>query len=167
MKLLVTELKKLKVIQKGEFKLKSGETSYYYVDMKKAFGLPKAFRLTTNELCKVVDRRATCIAGSGHGGLPLATAVSIKLGLPLVLIRDKIKKHGIQKMIDGYIPTKKDRVAIIDDVFTIGTCISNIINVLEKANVKNITGYVAINRGDISKFKIPIKSLLTSKELTS
>lgn len=160
MKELISELRKLRVIKRGKFVLKSGKTSDYYIDMKKAFGSPKAFGLITNELCKIVDRQATCIAGSGHGGLPLATAVSIKLRLPLVLIRDSIKKHGTKKMIDGYIPNKKDQVAIIDDVFTTGTCILNIAGILKETKAQIVAGYVVVSRGDMEKFKLKIHSLI-------
>lgn len=157
--MLLRELKKLKIIKKGKFTLKSGQVSDYYVDIKKAFGHPKAFRLICNDLCKIIDKRATCVAGSGHGGLPLATAVAIKLGLPLVLVRDKVKKYGLKKTIDGYIPMSKDRVAIVDDVFTTGTCISNVVKALAGTRSKILAGYVVVNRGDASKFKIPVKSL--------
>lgn len=163
---LYLEFKKLGIIKKGNFKLKSGRTSIYYIDIKKAFGDPGVFNLISEELSRKIDEKVTCIVGSGHGGLPLATAVSLRLRLPLVLVRDNVKKHGIQKTIDGYVPTKKDRVAIIDDVFTTGTCISNIIEVLNKTNAKIMAGYVVVNRGDFLKFKIPIKSLMTMDQLT-
>lgn len=166
MKPLLSELGKLKVIQKGKFVLKSGEVSNFYIDIKNTFGHSKTFRFIVDELCMVIDKRATCVAGSGYGGLPLATAVSLKLGLPLVLVRDKAKKHGIQKMIDGYLPTKKDKVVIINDVFTMGTSMRKIIKALGKTNSKILAGYVVINRGDTSKFKVPVKSLLTAEELT-
>lgn len=162
---LTAELKELKVIQRGRVVLKGGQVSDYYIDMKKIFGNPRVFGLISDELCKIIDKKATCIAGSGHGGLPLATAVSFKLGLPLVLVRDKVKKHGLQKMIDGYIPTKKDGIVIVDDIFTTGTCISNIVKNLGPTNAKILGGYVVLSRGDMSKFKVPVKSLLTLNEL--
>lgn len=163
--MLLNELKKLKIVKKGKFILKSGQVSDYYIDMKKVFGEPKAFALVCNEICKIIDKKATCVAGSGHGGLPLATAVSLKLKLPLVLVRDKIKKHGLQKMIDGYMPSRKDKIVIIDDVFTTGTCISNIIKVLNKTEAKILAGYVVVNRGDASRFKIKIHNLLDINKL--
>lgn len=163
---LADELNKLGVVQKGKFVLKSGQVSDLYIDIKKAFGNPKAFSLICDEFCRIIDKGATCIAGSGHGGLPLATAVSIRLRLPLVLVRDKIKNHGIQKNIDGYAPRVKDRVIIIDDIFTTGTCVSNMVKILKPTNAKILAGYVVVNRGDISEFQLPIKSLLDVEELT-
>ncbi len=177
MKQLVKNLKDSKVLIRSRVILKSGQVSDFYIDMKKAFGNPKAFNSICDEFCKIIDpvkrpgrhgasNKATCIAGSGHGGLPLATAVSIQLGLPLVMVRDKIKKHGLQKMIDGYTPSKEDKIVIIDDVFTTGTCIANSVKILRKTKAKIIGGYVVVNRGDISKFQVPIKSLVGISKLT-
>lgn len=173
---LTKEVLKLDIIKRGKFILKSGQASDYYIDMKKVFGSPKTFRQICDELCQIIDpvkrpgrhgasKKATCVAGSGHGGLPLATAVAIKLGLPLILVRDRVKKHGIQKMIDGYMPTKKDNVVIVDDIFTTGTCISNIAEVLKETKSKVLAGYVVVSRGDVVGFKIPVKSLLSIKDL--
>ena len=163
---LADELKKLNIIKKGKVIGKSGKVLDFYVDMKKALGSPRVFNLICQEICEVVDKRVTCIAGSGLGGLPLATAVSLRIGLPLVLVRDEVKKHGLQKKINGYIPTKKDKVVIIDDVFTTGTCISNIAQILAITKAQIIGGCVVVNRGDSEKFKVPIKSLLTLEKLT-
>lgn len=165
MRPLALELKKLKIIKKGRFELKSGEVSDFYVDMKKAFGSPRAFRLICDELCRVIDKRATCVASSGHGGLPLATAVAIKLGLPLVLVRDKQKDHGVRKSIDGYSPTKKDKVVIIDDVLTSGTCISNICTALSSTKSEILAGYVVVSRGNPSSLRIPVENLIGVNEL--
>jgi orotate phosphoribosyltransferase len=164
---LVKILNQLDLVKKGKFVLKSGKVSNYYIDIKKAFGHPKAFNLICDELCKIIDKRATCVAGSGHGGLPLATAVSLKLNLPLVLVRDKVKKHGINKMIDGYIPNWKDNIAIIDDVFTTGTCIYNISEALKPTKAKILGGYLVVKRGDTSKFDIPVQSLISVEKLTN
>lgn len=92
--------------------------------------------------------------------------MAIKLRLPLVLVRDKVKKHGLKKMIDGYIPSKQDKVVIVDDIFTTGTCIMNMAKIFQRTGIKIIAGCVAVNRGDIAKFKIPIKYLLTAEHLS-
>ena len=63
-------------------------------------------------------------------------------------------------------PGKNDRVAIVDDVFTMGTSMTKIIKALSKTKAKVVGGYVAVNREEVSKFIIPIKSLLIKKDLT-
>ena len=163
---LISELKKTQVVQKGKVIGKSGRVLDFYIDLKKALGSPGVFNLICDELCDTIDKKATCIAGSGLGGLPLATAVSLRLGLPLVLVRDEIKKHGLQKKINGYAPTAKDKIVIIDDVFTTGTCILNTVRILATTKAKIIGGCVVVSRGDTTNLKIPIKSLLKVEDLT-
>lgn len=104
-----TELKRLKVLKKGKFVLTSGKTSGFYVDMKKVLGYPKTSEILCNNFCKIIDKKATCVASIGYGGLPLAARVSLKLKLPLVVIREKPREHGLKNLIDGYIPTEKDK----------------------------------------------------------
>lgn len=163
---LAEELRRLKVVKKGKFVLTSGKTSNFYVDMKKVLGYPKVSELICGEFCKLVDKRATCVASIGYGGLPLAARVSLKLGLPLVVVREKPRDHGLKNLIDGYVPTEKDKVAIVDDVFTMGTSMLKIIKALEKTKAKILAGYVVVNRGDAEKFRISIKNILSINSLT-
>ncbi len=163
---LAEELKKLGIIKKGKFVLTSGKTSDFYVDMKKVLGYPRVSELICNELCKIIDKKATCVASIGYGGLPLAARVSFKLKLPLVVVREKPRKHGLKNLIDGYVPTKEDKVVIVDDVFTMGTSMIKITKALSKTKAKILAGYVVVNRGDASKFKIPIKNILAIDSLT-
>lgn len=166
MTILAVEFKKIKVIKKGRFVLTGGKISNFYVDIKKVFGYPMVSELVCDELCKIVDKTATCIASIGYGGLPLASMVSLKLGLPPVVVREKPKKHGLKNLIDGYISTEKDRVVVVDDVFTTGTSILKIIKSLSKTKAKILGGYVVVNRGDHENFTIPIRSLLNVNQLT-
>src|SRR3989338_11057391 len=163
---LAKELRKLGIVKKGRFILTSGKTSDFYIDMKKVLGYPKASELVCSELCKIINKKTTCIASIGCGGLPLAARVSLKLGLPLTVVREKPRKHGLKNLIDGYVPTEKDKIAIVDDVFTMGTSMAKIIKALNKTGAKIIAGYVVVNSGEVSKFIIPIKSLLTAEKLT-
>ena len=162
---LAAELRKLGVVKKGKFILTSGKTSDFYVDMKKVLGHPKVSELICNEFCKIIDKKATCIASIGYGGLPLAARVSLKLRLPLVVVREKPREHGLKNLIDGYVPTSKDKVAIVDDVFTMGTSMAKIIRALSKTQSKVVGGYVVVDRGGITNFPIIIKSLLTVRDL--
>lgn len=163
---LAEELKRLGIIKKGKFILTSGKTSDFYVDMKKALGHPKVSKIICNGLCKIIDKKATCVASIGYGGLPLASRVSLKLGLPLVVVREKRRQHGLKNLIDGYVPTENDKVVIVDDVFTLGTSISKILKALAGTKAQILAGYVVVNRGDTSRFNIPIEHLLLLKHLT-
>ncbi len=160
---LLNLLKNEGILIYGDFTLRSGETSKYYCDVKKALGAPKILTLIVKELCKIVPGEVTCIAGSGYGGITLSSLVAHTLGLPLVLMRDKMKDHGTKQLIDAYVPTKNDVVCIIDDVYTTGSSIKDTKVKLRITKCKLTKPVVVLNR---SKSK-SIYFLLKSSDLNS
>ena len=143
---IINLLKKEEIIKYGNFKLRSGLNSNYYCDIKKALGKPKLLEIIVREISKLIPKETTCIAGSGYGGITLASLVSYKKKLPLILVRDKVKNHGTKKTIDGYIPNKKDFVCIVDDVFTTGSSISDTRQKLSPTKCKFVKPLVFLNR---------------------
>lgn len=158
---LVKLLKDKNILKYGNFTLRSGDTSAYYCDIKEAFGYPELLNKITNELLKLVPKNTTCIAGSGYGGITLASLVAYKMKLPLVLVRDRIKDHGTKKSIDGYIPNKNDIICIIDDVFTTGGSINDTKEKLLSLKVKFTKPIVVLNRSKKSN----VMSILSDKDL--
>ncbi len=158
---LIKLLKKEKIIKFGEFTLRSGIKSSYYCDIKKALGNPLILKVITNQLVKVVPKKVTCIAGSGYGGIVLASLVAYKMNVPLVLVRDKIKDHGTRKLIDGYVPNSKDTICIIDDVFTTGSSISDTKDKLTETKVKFVKPIVVLDRSS----KKDVSSLIIDKDI--
>jgi orotate phosphoribosyltransferase len=158
---LIKYLKKKNILKFGEFTLRSGVKTHYYCDIKEALGDPKLLHLFTKGLIKLVPKNATCIAGSGYGGTTLASLVAYKLKLPLILVRDKIKNHGTKKTIDGYVPTSKDKVCIVDDVFTTGSSIGETKEKLLETGAKFTKAVVVINRSHEKK----VLSLLNDRDL--
>ena len=59
------------------------------------------------------------ILGVPTAGVPFATVVSQKLGIPLIYYRQARKEHGVRKKIEGILE-RNDRVLIIDDLITTG-----------------------------------------------
>ncbi|MBP9686846.1 MAG: hypothetical protein KBD66_03550 [Candidatus Doudnabacteria bacterium] len=120
---LVRTLKKHQIVMFGSFTLRSGMQSEYYCDIKRALGIPTVLEQIIRKLVMLVPPDATCIAGSGYGGITLASLVAYKKRLPIVLVRDVVKDHGTKQRIDGYVPHLRDWACIIDDVYTTGSSI--------------------------------------------
>lgn len=158
---LVKILKDKDILKFGNFILRSGIKTHYYCDIKEALGDPGLLGLFANELAKVIPKNATCIAGSGYGGVILASLAAYKLKLPLVLVRDKIKNHGTRKSIDGYLPTSKDRICIVDDVFTTGSSIKETKEKLSITKTKFTKAIVVLDRSN----KKEVLSLVSDKDL--
>ncbi len=190
MKQLIEALKKEGVVNKGSFTLTSGELSDYYFDVKKAIGNPELLEMMSSLLAAGIRGKATrehrerssnpteqwpyghrrmmatCIASIGFGGIPLATAVSLKLKLPLIMIRNSAKEYGLGKIIEGYIPGPKDNVAVVDDVFSFGTSLEQILKQINKTSAKISGCYVVITCSDKKMHAgIPIYHLIKAEEI--
>ncbi len=159
---LISLLKKKHILKFGTFTLRSGEVSRHYCDIKEAIGDPVMLRMIVRELVCLVPAHVTCIAGSGYGGISLATLVAYQRRLPLVLVRDKIKDHGTKKSIDGYMPSKKDVVCIIDDVFTTGSSIRDTKEKLKASKVRFAKSVVVLNRSKSNS----VLALLTDSDIS-
>ena len=53
------------------------------------------------------------------GGIPLATALSLRTGLPMSFVRKKAKTYGTCKLVEGE-NIKGKRVCVLEDVITTG-----------------------------------------------
>jgi len=161
--ILLKKLLRADVISKGRVLLRSGKVSQHYIDIKKAYGDPVLLKNIASAMARLIPGKATVVAVSGYGGLPLATAVAIQNGLHISLVRENKKKHGTKREIDGYVPQAKDRVVIIDDVFTTGSSIRMTLRTLRKTKAKVIGACVVVRRTE-KKFLIPLKHLFTGRD---
>ena len=63
-----------------------------------------------------------------------------------MLVRNEVKNHGTKKTVEGYLPTKNDRVCIVDDVFMTGSSINDTKQKLAPLKCKFTKPVVVINR---------------------
>lgn len=161
---LIKRLKEIGVIYREPVKLRSGTVSDFYCDVKKAYGYPDILNCLVDEIGKNLPKSITCIAASGYGGLPIAAAVSIKFNKKFIAVRDAVKKHGKGGIIDGYVPTNKDSVVIIDDVLTTGNSIKTTLVGLKTTKAKINSAIVVVKRGE-AKLPIPYSYIFTINEI--
>lgn len=164
MKDLIIILKKLDVVNKEPVKLKNAGISDFYIDIKKAYGNPIARDIMSKYVNECMPKETTCVAASGYGGLPLATTIASRYYKKLTMIRDNEKKHGMGGFIDGHVPTKKDKVYIIDDVFSTGGSLNRNIQVLKPTGAKILGCFVVVKRGE-GKVESKLDYLLTPEDL--
>jgi len=127
-------------IKFGDYILTSGKRSPYYVDLRQTISSPITMDWIGNSLTRIASNeigrdKIDKILGVPTAGVPFATVVSQKLGIPLIYYRHARKEHGVRKKIEGILE-RNDRVLVIDDLITTGE------SVIEAADVVRDQGGV-------------------------
>jgi uridine monophosphate synthetase len=107
-------------VQFGEYKLKSGEQSPIYFDLRLLTGDPALLRqVAAAYLPLLAGLSFDRLAAVPYAGLPIATALSLQSGDPLVYPRKELKDYGTGAVVEGGF--KPGEVALlIDDLATSG-----------------------------------------------
>ena len=117
---LISLLKDNNVIKVGKFPLSSGRESDYYVDMKKAITDPQILSQVSKIISQLIsDDDIDLVAGPALGAVPIATAVALHSGIPMLMIRKAQKDYGTSQLIEGELKTG-DKVIVVEDVTTTG-----------------------------------------------
>lgn len=114
----------------GDFTLRSGRKSKYYLDKYLFETQPDILREVGERLAKHVSSETDRVAGAELGGIPLVTATSMASGKPSVLIRNQKKDYGTAKQLEGKLE-KGDKVLIVEDVSTTGGQVLEAAKVIE------------------------------------
>jgi len=115
-------LHKIGAIEFGAFKLASGRTSPYYIDLRIVPSFPDAFQRVCNLYVKLLEKdlgveNVDCIAGIPTAGMAFASVVAYQVKKPFVYIRPKVKLHGRERRIEGIL-MPGNRVLLVDDLVT-------------------------------------------------
>ena len=117
---LARELHRIGAIRFGDFELKDGRRSPFYLDLRVLVSYPTSLARVGRALAKVAERlRFDRIGGIPYAGLPISVAMSLVAQQPLIYPRKETKDYGTKKMIEGEF-NKGETVLVVDDVITSG-----------------------------------------------
>jgi len=134
---LADSLKECGAIKFGDFTLASGKKSSYYVDIKKASTNPVILKQIAKNISDVLKTQSIpvdYIGGVALGGVPVAVAVSLETGLPLIIIRKETKDYGTKGQIVGDME-KGASVVLVEDVATTGGSVLKAIETLRDEGI--------------------------------
>lgn len=129
----------------GEFTLRSGRKSHYYLDKYLFSTQPDVLAELGRMFADRLEEGVTKLAGAELGGIPLVTAASLASGLPCLFIRNQKKDYGTAKQLEGKLePT--DRVVLVEDVGTTGGQVLEAIKVIESFGATLVKVIYTIDR---------------------
>lgn len=103
----------------GEFTLRSGRKSTYYLDKYLFETQPDILRELGKMFATFTQASTTLIAGAELGGVALAASTAMAAEKPFVIIRNAKKDYGTQKPFEGKM-SDADSVLLVEDIATTG-----------------------------------------------
>lgn len=166
---LIESLYKIGAVQFGEFKLKSGQTSSIYLNLRKIISYPDILRAVSNAMW---DKINTCqfdlVCGVPYTALPIATCLSLDHQIPMIMRRKEKKDYGTKQMIEGVYQAGQTCL-VIEDVITTGGSIIETAHELAHAGIHVRDLVVLIDREQGGKHELEKKyrvhSILTLSEI--
>lgn len=143
----------------GSFKIKSGATSPYYIDLARVLSMPKQLCVIAEAASEKINQimvadKIDKLASIELKGALIAPSIACNLNLPCVIVRKEDKAYGVTGRIAGADVKKGDRIIFFDDVISEGISKVEGIKTLQElgANVKHLL--VVVNREHGGKEKL-------------
>lgn len=138
----------------GDFTLRSGRKSRYYLDKYLFETRPELLRELALRFAGHCTPQTSRIAGAELGAVALATATSLATDLPFVIVRNSKKAdYGTGKLVEGRLESG-EHLLLVEDIATSGGQALEAAKILEQqgGNVEKIV--VVIDREEGAREKI-------------
>lgn len=145
------EIKAVTLSPNEPFQWVSGIKSPIYTDNRLTIGYPEIRMHISSGLARLIMQNfpeVTAIGGVVTAGIPHATSVADRLGLPLCYVRSQPKDHGKGKQVEGYLE-KDAKIVLIDDLISTGG------SVLKSAVALQNEGYEVLGVAAIFTYELP------------
>jgi orotate phosphoribosyltransferase len=132
----------------GDFLLRSGKRSKYYLDKYRFETRPELLRPLGERIAGIVREHAadaTRLAGPELGAVALAASASLASGLPFLIVRKAAKGYGTTKRIEGVFEPG-ECVCVVEDVVTSGGALLESVVALREAGLVVHTAVCVVDR---------------------
>ncbi len=119
------ELLKQYAYKRGDYVLSSGKHSEHYVNCKPVTLSAEGISMASCLMLECIEPDTIAVAGLTLGADPLVTGVSMASYLSkkhnnvdALIVRKKPKGYGTNKWVEGKLPPKGSKIAVLEDVVT-------------------------------------------------
>ncbi len=154
---------------KGEFTLRSGQVSHEYFDKYLFEADPRLLQRVVEAMVDLVPESTELLGGLEMGGIPIATMLSARTGLPALFVRKEAKTYGTCKLAEGPDVAGR-RVTLVEDVITTGGAVRDATRALREygATVDHVICAIDRSPADenpLADVDLEVRSVLTKAEL--
>jgi orotate phosphoribosyltransferase len=169
------ELRELLVeraLLEGDFVLRSGKRSSWYLDKYRFETDPETLRAVGERLADAVsmhEPEASRLAAPALGAIALAASASLASGLPFIIVRGEAKEYGTTNRIEGPFEAE-ELVCVLEDVVTTGGALAEAIGALraEGLQVRNAVCVVDREEGGsdaLARLGVRLRALFRADDL--
>lgn len=156
----------------GDFVLRSGRRSSYYLDKYRFGTRPDLLRALGKAIAEAVREHepdAVRLAAPELGAVTLVTAAALELELPFVIVRGKAKEYGTANRIEG-VYEHGDCLCLVEDVVTSGGAAIEAVEALREAGMRVSNAVCVVDREEggvdaLARSAVRLRALFTGSEL--
>ena len=161
-------------VKRGEFTLKSGATSSWFLDTKQTACRPEGILAVAEAMLRIIPDDAAAIGGLTMGADPIAFGVAAVAatrgrGLRSFSVRKEAKGHGVTGRLAGALQPG-DKVVITEDTTTRGTSLMEAVEAVREYGCEVVLVTLIVDRGDTcaelcAAAGVRYQPLLTARDL--
>jgi orotate phosphoribosyltransferase len=132
----------------GDFLLRSGKRSRYYLDKYRFETQPEILRALGERLAATVrehEPEAVRLAAPAVGAVALAAAASLASELPFLIVRDAAKEYGTGNRLEGAFEPG-ECVCLVEDIVTSGGALLEAVGAVREAGLVVRTAVCIVDR---------------------
>jgi orotate phosphoribosyltransferase len=156
----------------GDFVLRSGRRSKYYLDKYRFETRPDLLGPLGKAIADAVREHepdAVRLAGPELGAVALAAAASLESGLPFLIVRKEAKDYGTAKRLEG-VHAEGDCVCLVEDVVTSGGAMIEAVEALREAGLRVSNAVCVVDReeggvDELARHAVRLRPLFRASEL--
>ena len=153
----------------GEFTLRSGTVASEYFDKYLFEAQPDLLARVVAQMQPLLPDDTELLGGLELGGVPIATVLSARTGLPALFVRKKAKEYGTCKLAEGPEVAGR-RITLVEDVITTGGAVRDATRALRDAGGVVETVVCAIDRSPedqnpLADVGLEVRPVLTKAQL--
>jgi orotate phosphoribosyltransferase len=161
-----------RALLEGDFVLRSGKRSSWYLDKYRFETEPTILRALGTSLSEAVweyEPDAVRLAGPALGAVALAASASLTSDLPFIIVRGETKEYGTAKRIEGSFEPG-ELVCLLEDVVTTGGALVEAVSALREEGLVVRTAVCVVDSEEggsdaLARVGVRLRALFRAEEL--